>query len=201
MGVCGLCGEHKSKSAMQRHLADCAPRHDPAKGAGAEWIALRVEGGGPYWLDLEVRADARLEVLDAFLRRIWLECCGHMSAFSAGRGDELPMNRPVQAVFADRGTALRHEYDFGSTTELLLKAVGRRTGRSAKSPVRLLARNEPPQLTCGQCGERATDVCPFSEDDNPFLCEAHAPDHDCGESDCHLPVVNSPRMGVCGYTG
>jgi hypothetical protein len=33
-----------------------------------------------------------------------------------------------------------------------------------------------------------------------FCCGAHAPDHDCGE-DMLLPVVNSPRMGVCGYSG
>jgi len=34
-----------------------------------------------YWLDIEATADAALSKLDAFLRRIWLECCGHLSMF------------------------------------------------------------------------------------------------------------------------
>jgi hypothetical protein len=81
LGSCSLCGQQTSKSAIARHLAACAPKHDPPGGAPAEWIHLRVDGGGPYWLDLEVQADARLEQLDRFLRRTWLECCGHLSDF------------------------------------------------------------------------------------------------------------------------
>ena len=38
------------------------------------------------------------------------------------------------------------------------------------------------------------------EREDPFLCEVHTEKHDCGE-EALLPVVNSPRMGMCGYTG
>jgi hypothetical protein len=40
------------------------------------------------------------------------------------------------------------------------------------------------------------------EQENPFYCGAHAEseEHECGE-EALLPVVNSPRMGMCGYTG
>jgi len=34
-----------------------------------------------YWMHLELPANATLEDLDSFLRDIWLECCGHLSAF------------------------------------------------------------------------------------------------------------------------
>ena len=44
-------------------------------------LHLVANGYGPYWLHLEVQGDVRLTVLDAFLRAIWLECCGHMSQF------------------------------------------------------------------------------------------------------------------------
>ncbi len=37
-----------------------------------------------YWLHLEMPASARLADLDNFLRDIWLECCGHLSAFRIG---------------------------------------------------------------------------------------------------------------------
>jgi len=37
------------------------------------------------------------------------------------------------------------------------------------------------------------------ERDNPFLCDAHAAELE--DDWVLLPVVNSPRMGVCGYEG
>jgi hypothetical protein len=45
---------------------------------------LLVEGRyiKDYWLRLEVPAATSLQNLDRFLRGIWLECCGHMSAFT-----------------------------------------------------------------------------------------------------------------------
>lgn len=37
------------------------------------------------------------------------------------------------------------------------------------------------------------------DDENPFYCDTHAAAR--GDEWAFLPVVNSPRMGVCGYTG
>jgi len=203
VGICSLCGERRSKDAMPAHLAECAPQHAPARGTGVEWIGLRVEGGGPFWLNVEAHAEATLKDLDQFVRHIWLECCGHMSAFyKAGGRSEYPMHAAVGTIFAARRIVVRYEYDFGSTTELWLRALATRTGRADKrTRVRLLARNEAPQFTCATCKQPATQICPFWDGDNPFLCAAHSGAHDCDDADCHLPVVNSPRMGVCGYTG
>ena len=36
--------------------------------------------------------------------------------------------------------------------------------------------------------------------DEGWLCDERAPDHPCGEG-MLLPVVNSPRVGMRGYTG
>jgi hypothetical protein len=49
-------------------------------------FGLRAEAARApsYWLDLEIRAEARLHVLDSFLRDAWLECCEHLSAFAIG---------------------------------------------------------------------------------------------------------------------
>ncbi len=35
-----------------------------------------------YWTHFEVPAAASLADVDRFLREIWLECCGHLSAFN-----------------------------------------------------------------------------------------------------------------------
>lgn len=41
--------------------------------------------------------------------------------------------------------------------------------------------------------------------DSPFFCDLHAQQHAEERHDAEdymfLPVVNSPRMGMCGYTG
>ena len=55
-------------------------------------------------------------------------------------------------------------------------------------------------LIAGACGLRL--VCAFCGDDGGFVCEAHRASHACSEDDeAFLPVVNSPRMGVCAYAG
>ncbi len=186
---------------MQRHLKGCLPAHEAGAGPSTDLVQLRVESGGPWWLDIEAPANATLRDLDQFLRDTWLDCCGHMSAFYPDRSRaELKMSAKLTDIFGERATAVRYEYDFGSTTELRLRAVGSRSGNAGKRRARLLGRNEPPRWTCEDCGQLATIIC-SSTGDECFLCDAHSDAHPCDDFECHLPVVNSPRMGVCGYTG
>ena len=173
-------------------------------------LHLVANGYGPYWLHLEVQGDVRLTVLDAFLRAIWLECCGHMSQFCidgadyvSGAADELgakTMDVTLEDVFAP-GTTCTYEYDFGTTTELTRRVVGERLGPRQRQAGQVLARNTPPVFACVACGKAATQVCTQCiYDDEGWLCDACAPEHACGDDMC-LPVVNSPRVGMCGYPG
>jgi hypothetical protein len=84
--VSELCGDALTRQGARKHLADCAPAHDVTTGGGQRLVHIRATAPGrpAYWLDLEVRADAKLDALDSFVRRIWLECCGHSSAFTIG---------------------------------------------------------------------------------------------------------------------
>ena len=213
IGKCNLCGAMFGKSLMTRHLSKCKLQTlAPGKQDVPRAFHLVVEGGWTknYWLHLGVPVKAPLSKLDDFLRRIWLECCGHMSAFeiagirysrSPMMEEERGMETPLGEVL-DVGTKFRHEYDFGSTTELALKVVGFWSRDKPKGAVQLLARNEPPQFVCVQCKTQpATEVCgSCSQSADAWLCESCAVDHECGE-EMLLPVVNSPRVGVCGYTG
>ena len=206
------------KGCELTHLARCAPQHDRTGGIPCELFYLRVEGKGApmFWLDVEVKGTSPIRRLDDLLRRVWLECCGHLSAFEAEgprysvvvdhelgfEPNERSMSAKVSQVLTSPGQRLSYEYDFGSTTELTLRLISVRTGMIGRSSARLLARNEPPVWTCGVCDAPATLVCPFCMgEDNPFVCAGHAPQHTCAEDESFLPVVNSPRMGVCGYTG
>ena len=63
--------------------------------------------------------------------------------------------------------------------------------------IRILARNDMPDVVCAECPKPAIHFC--AECYN-FYCGACLDGHDCGD-EMALPVVNSPRMGVCGYYG
>jgi len=169
---------------------------------------LRVEDafGGDYWLDLEMCGSAHLKDLDKYLRTIWLECCGHMSRFSFGGwgSGELAMKTPSDQIF-EPGVKLTHIYDFGTTSETLIKVAGVREGKATTShPIALMARNLPPEAKCIECEKAASWLCVecMYEDDSPgLLCDKHVQDHPHDNYGEPMPLVNSPRTGMCAYTG
>jgi hypothetical protein len=221
-GVCQICQGVFSKASMSRHLAKCLAAHQDSGTAVSKrspkkvrqfHIIVQGKHNPQYWLHLEMPATAALADLDQFLRNIWLECCGHLSAFkiagaqfsvqtAAEAGDpwfappwpEYNMHVAVGKVFRP-GLKFSYEYDFGSTTHLELRVVGEREGTLAKGQVKLLARNEPPQILCESCKKPAAWVDVYEGEG--WLCEECLDNRDEGV----LPVVNSPRVGVCGYTG
>ena len=193
---------HRSKCGQAEALAAAETKES------APALHLVVEGkwAKAYWMHLAVPAAAPLSKLDSFLRHFWLECCGHLSAFDIGgiryaispMEDERGMRTPLGRV-VDVGTNFLYEYDFGSTTTLSLKVVGFWGRATPKKDVELLARNDPPQVNCNRCEtQSATLICTGCE--GIWLCQPCAEAHDCGE-EYLLPVVNSPRAGVCAYSG
>jgi len=58
-----------------------------------------------------------------------------------------------------------------------------------------------PEILCDVCGKTAKQICTDCiYDDNGLLCDKCAESHAC-ETELLLPVVNSPRCGVCAYEG
>ena len=137
------------------------------------------------------------------------------------RGMDIKLGRKLVV-----GKKFSYVYDFGSSTHLTLKVVAEREGRLSllleddgeddelvdipqegtdeleDLPVTILARNEPPVLLCYVCRKPAAWVPSREEFISPneeALCA------DCakktGDLDELLPIVNSPRVGVCAYTG
>jgi len=219
-GKCFLCCRSFAKNTIGRHLKKCVPAHDSGKGKPVRLFHISAEGryAPGYWMHLEIPASATLADLDGFLRPIWLECCGHLSAFTIGYtsyeldtgmvdamwkdffGPSRPtrsMNVKLQKVLSV-GDTFSHEYDFGTTTELKLKVVGERQGSRPKEKVRVLARNYAPVFACIECGQPARWVYVWGEYET--YCDAHAQEHEDWE-DGFLPLVNSPRVAMCGYTG
>jgi len=207
---------------MTRHLGNCLAEHEPRRGKAQRLFRLRIEDAfSPiFWMEVEIKANATLEELDDFLRHRWLECCGHLSAFyiegdtymvsSYRVGPVGPLAAPNERTMKvklgevlSKSSTFQHVYDFGTSTELKLRVADERQGRIGSEPLRLLSLNEAPVWECEVCGEDAEWLCTFCmyERENPFYCELHAEEHDCEEPEMLLPVVNSPRMGMCGYEG
>jgi hypothetical protein len=201
IGICELCGQTARKTAMTKHVVGCAATQD-RKGPPETLVHLRVEASGApeYWLHIEARASASFQQLDTLLRAVWLECCGHMSAFRVGRL-EVSKRSSLGSLVGQRG-AFDYHYDFGSTTALKGKTLGFRQGGVVRPAVRVLARNAPLPWRCAECAAAAEVICPNCVDSNSCLfCSMHAPAHPCADDEMWMPIVNSPRMGVCGYTG
>ena len=212
-GACVFCGKRMGRGSMSRHLQTCATRKaviaaaDEQPGADETLIHLQVQdaAGGVFWMHLEMRGSATLKKLDEYLRAIWLECCGHLSRFSHGGwgGQEIAMDRSAKDALGE-GVTLTHIYDFGSSSQTTVKVVAARQGRPlSRHPILLMARNEMPSAGCAECGEPGARLCLecMEEMKDAVLCEAHAATHpheDFGEP---VPLVNSPRLGICGYTG
>jgi len=192
-GNCYLCGASLSKIAMRNHLFKL---HGEDKG-GQECSLVKIEGSGQknYWLYIDILKNETLEELDYFLRQIWLECCGHMSAFFQTRYNEIDMNRKLGS-FAT-GDKFFHHYDFGTTTETVITIMGTTIRKKQEDSVRLMARNVPPVFQCKDCGKKA-DFIDVENWEMPFYCAKCGKKHD---EEMLNPISNSPRMGSCAYSG
>src|SRR6266566_5297751 len=96
-----------------------------------------------------------------------------------------------------------YEYDFGSSTDLTLKVLSEREGViQDEDNIGILAQNSEPVILCKVCGKPAKYVVGgyFDVEENAF-CSKKCVKKSGEDADMLLPVVNSPRVGVCGYTG
>ena len=86
-----------------------------------------------------------------------------------------------------------------ASTKRVARPLGVAPGARGATKMQVLARNDQPHRPCAISGVRATKPC--------ALCHQHA-DNDCWYRDgcasqhtcSFLPVVNSPRVGLCAYT-
>jgi len=106
--------------------------------------------------------------------------------------------------FFEKGLIIDYDYDFGSSTSLTVTVVEEYPVK-ADSEIILLSRNEPFKIMCKDCTKiPATKLCRSRWNFSAFcdVClKKHAKNCDYCYNVGPLPVVNSPRVGVCGYTG
>jgi uncharacterized protein CbrC (UPF0167 family) len=213
-GTCNYCHKEMAKGGISKHLATCPVRQaaiakaeSNKKSAPEQLYHLRVQDAysTDFWLDLEMRGSKSLNDLDSYLREIWLECCGHLSEFSLGGfGNTIGKQRKINDVF-QRTDALEHTYDFGTSSETLVKVVNVREGNpTTPKPIALMARNVMPTVKCVRCEQQATHVCMecvYEDETDGTLCDKHTENHPHDNYGEPMELFNSPRSGMCGYCG
>lgn len=213
-GECVFCGREMTRGGLVNHLGACSERQKaiekansgPRKDETLYHLQVQDAWEGMFWLHLEMRGSATLDDLDHYLRYVWLECCGHLSRFSVGGwgGREISKAKRAREVF-QQGLELTHIYDFGTTSETLIKVARTRKGKPlTRYPITLMARNQPPEETCIECGQSASWLCLeclIEHEEWGTLCDHHAEEHPHEAYEEPVPLVNSPRVGMCGYYG
>src|SRR5579859_2951214 len=110
-GLCSYCNSEVEKSKMTQHLKFCKQRAtaiaaearaaDAGTAEKTKFFHIVAEGryNPQYWMHIELPASDALEDLDYFFRDIWVECCGHLSAFQIG--DTSYSDEPEDFAFGD----------------------------------------------------------------------------------------------------
>jgi hypothetical protein len=146
----------------------------------------RMAGSSPY------TEEQRKHFLQSLLFRSLVEAL-------EDRDMEVPLEKALKV-----GQKFTYEYDFGSTTDLALRVVSEREGvvQDEEDEIAILARNSAPVIPCCVCGQPAKRVVSgyFDVEENAY-CSKKCAKKNKESYEEMLPVVNSPRVGVCAYTG
>jgi len=204
-GKCLFCSlEFEQKEIgkhIGKHLSEMEKEHNAKTTESYHHIVVEAY---EMFLHILLQSESKMKVLDNFLRDIWLDCCGHLSNFGH-KNFRIKMSDTIADIFVPK-VKIYHDYDYGSTTRVELKAI-KTYELHLKEDFMLLSRNEPLQLICSVCkdlpAEYLCSVCIWESE--AFLCEHCAVKHEetCGDfaDYARMPIVNSPRIGVCGYEG
>lgn len=212
-GKCTKCGEVYNPEKGNVHLLKCILQSSPPSQSTTEGYLVRiswVEQPGLYWMFVTIPKNASLELLDEFLRDAWLECCGHLSSFTIGNrhymshsepGDRSQsMNIQIGQVLSP-GLKFDYVYDMGSSTDLKLQVI-EAVAACPQKKVTLLMQNDPPAFPCESCKKTADIICSTCGE---MTCATCSENHSCavseGDNYMLMPLVNSPRAGICGYAG
>jgi hypothetical protein len=157
------------RTGIAKHLQTCKKRVDLCEKAEKteKYFELLLYGAynKDYWLIIQIKENATLDDLDRFIRDIWVECCGHLSAFEIdgvsyerepdddfGWGEPAKSTNHTLKQVLTTGMIFNYEYDFGSTTEIMVKVLDHYSAQKQNEKVVILSRNNPPEFACSICG-------------------------------------------------
>ena len=203
---CYYCNKELTERTIKRHMKNCSEMKKRIEEQSATnkkqrnqfIIAIKPKyDGNEYCIYLSIDGTLGLVHIDQFIRDIWVECCGHLSGFRI-RGkfyQDYSMNTKLNDIL-DINEKFEYEYDFGSTTHLILEVVDIIQVSSSFSQIEIIARNHEIEHECEICGAKANY---FNYEKDEWECK------NCIDKDTDMiskfDYCNSPRDGVCCYEG
>ena len=203
---CYYCNKELTEKTIKKHMKNCSEirnsidekRINDKKQRNQFIIAIKpkyVEE--EYCIYISIAGTLGLVHIDKFIRDVWVECCGHLSGFKIRdkyyQDDE--MNMQLNDIL-NIDEKFEYEYDFGSTTYLILEVIDIIQVPSSFSQIEIIARNDEIKHKCEICG---TEAKYFNYERYRWECE------NCIDKDDDMIIAfdycNSPRDGVCGYEG
>ncbi len=205
-GKCYYCNKELTEKTIKRHMKNCSEMERKIEELSAVdkkqrnqfMISVKPKyNGNEYCIYLSIDENLSLIHIDQFLRDVWLECCGHLSAFKINGKfyQDYSMNTKLKDILVVN-EKFEYEYDFGSTTYLNLEVIDIIKVPASFSQIEIIARNHEVKHFCEICG---TEAEYFNYENDQWECKK------CIDKDNDMiskfDYSNSPRDGVCCYGG
>lgn len=203
-GTCFICNEKIAGDSIEGHLQSCLPSlHWQEEKDPSLLIRITDKYQKKFWLLVLASPKATLKDLDSFIRDVWVECCGHLSDFTIGHvhfsrdGEDEDMYVYIRDVLQP-GEESVYQYDFGSTTTLVVRVLGTVPVVPPGRCIVLLGQNRRTHHACRSCDKEADYVYREDWTGRPqYFCSDCLSDQSIDNEYC-LYLSNSPRAGVCG---
>jgi hypothetical protein len=216
--LCKTCPAKFFKKDIITHQNTCIVSTNKHKSGYLIRFVSYGQNNNQYYMYALFDASSTFSDIDIFLKEMWVECCGHLSGFSNLNSQIKIKNSTLISKYPNQSTFL-YEYDYGSTTQVFfefIEILNLNKKTKTKQPIELLLRNDPPYIKCYSCDKNSVfyyeDMSFCREDSYGFYLEkpkeiketkvikkTKEPKEIRIQKEYLLPILNSPRSGVCGY--
>ena len=203
--ICKFCDGKFGSKQIINHRRECLSNfYKDKKGYLISMYSYGISGQ-IYELYIIVNKGCKLHDIDMLLKKIWCECCGHLSMFElCVDGDngyeEKEISKKTKLTNYEIGAKIMYTYDMGTTTTVFIEIIKELKGKiNSDNIIELVYRNDKPLIKCKKCRKKAK----FLKEGIPFCHScSKCSDSESNDSDNYdlAKIVNSPRAGVCGYS-
>lgn len=181
-GKCYYCNKELTERTIKRHMKSCSMMKNRIEESIAKNGKLRKQfiiaikpkyDKNEYCIYLSIDGTLGLVHIDQFIRDVWVECCGHLSAFVIKKKfyQDNEMNIRLNEILSV-GEKFQYEYDFGSTTYLELEVVDIINVSKDFTQIEIIARNNEIISEFNYCNSPRDGVCGYEgnkEAENKYL--------------------------------
>ena len=239
--ICTICQKKFGSIQIEKHKPICyMEQHMNESGYFIEFRSYSYITNKIYKLYVIFGLNCKFTHIDKFLRKIWCECCNHLSEFyffkdAKSNSENIKKNSFLKNYEENVGN-FGYDYDMGSTTTIYFKIISKLNGNEINTKNKIIYRNEPPVIMCDVCNNEPSvyvydedcicNNCIINDESDNESDEDNESENnksnenkqndknnenDSNDSDNYetietfniedfvLPIVNSPRVGICGY--